>query len=56
MQDGYISLSEFHKVLQEVEKNRNLKSDLRNQAKAKVKETTKEQQEEILEQGIRPKI
>ena len=56
MQDGYISLSEFHKVLQEVEKNRNLKSDLRNQAKAKVKEITKEQQEEILEQGIRPKI
>ena len=50
MQDGYISLSDFHKVLQEVEKNRNLKSDLRNQAKAKVKEITKEQQEEILEQ------
>ena len=51
MQDGYISLSEFHKVLQEVEKNRNLKSDIRNQAKAKVKEITKEQREEILEQG-----
>ena len=51
MQDGYNSLSDFHKVLQEVEKNRNLKSDIRNQAKAKVKEITKEQREEILEQG-----
>ena len=51
MQDGYNSLSDFHKVLQEVEKNRNLKSDIRNQAKAKVKEITKGQRQEILEQG-----
>ena len=43
----------FYKVLQEVEKYRKLKADIRNQAKAKVKEITKEQQEEILEQGIK---
>ena len=48
MQDGDISPTEFHKVLQEVEKYRRLKADIRNQAKAKVKEITKEQ---ILEQG-----
>ena len=51
MQDGGISPTEFHKVLQEVEKYRRLKADMRNQAKAKVKEITKEQQEELLEQG-----
>ena len=51
MQDGDISPTEFHKVLQEVEKYRKLKADIRNQAKAKVKEITKEQREEILEQG-----
>ena len=51
MQDGDISPTEFDKVLQEVEKFRRLKADIRNQAKAKVKEITKEQQEEILEQG-----
>ena len=51
MQDGDISPTEFHKVLQEVEKYRRLKADIRNQAKAKVKEITKEQREEILEQG-----
>ena len=51
MQDGDISPTEFHKVLQEVEKYRKLKPDIRNQAKAKVKEITKEQREEILEQG-----
>ena len=37
MQDGDISLNEFHKVLQEVEKYRKRKADMRNQAKAKVK-------------------
>ena len=37
--------------MQEVEKYRRLKADIRNQAKAKVKEITKEQREEILEQG-----
>ena len=51
MEDGDISPTEFHKVLQEVEKYHRLKVDIRNQAKAKVKEITKEQPEEILEQG-----
>ena len=51
MQDGDIYPTEFYKVLQEVEKYRKLKADIRNQAKAKVKEITKEQREEILEQG-----
>ena len=51
MQDGDISPSEFHKVLQEVEKYRKLKGDIRNQATPKVKDITKEQWEEILEQG-----
>ena len=50
MQDGDISPTEFHKVLQEVEKCRKLKTDIRDQAKTKVKEITKEQREEILEQ------
>ena len=45
MQDGDNSPTEFHKVLQEVEKYRKLKADIRNQAKAKVKEITKEQRE-----------
>ena len=51
MQDGDISPTEFHKVLQEVEKYRKLKADIRNQARTKIKEITKEQREEILEQG-----
>ena len=51
MKDGDISPTEFHKVLQEVEKYLKLKTDIRNQAKAKIKEITKEQREEILEQG-----
>ena len=51
MQDGDISPTEFHKALQEVEKYRKLKADIRNQAKTKVKEITKGQWEEILEQG-----
>ena len=51
MQDGDISPTEFHKVLQEVQKYRKLKDDIRNHAKAKVKEIMKEQREEILEQG-----
>ena len=41
----------FHKVLQEVEKYRKLKADIRNQAKVKVKQIMKEQREELLEQG-----
>ena len=51
MQDGDISPTEFYKVLQEVEKYRKLKADIRNQANAKVKEIRKEQREELLEQG-----
>ena len=51
MQDGDIFPNDFHKVLQEVEKYRKVKADIRNQAKAKVKKITKKQQEEILEQG-----
>ena len=46
-----ISPAEFHKVLQEREKYRKLKADIRNQTKAKVKQIEKEQREEILEQG-----
>ena len=51
MQGGDISPTEFHKVLQEVEKYRKLKADIRNRTKAKVKQIEKEQREEILEQG-----
>ena len=51
MQDGDISSIEFHKVLQEVQKYRKLKADITNQTKAKVKQITKEQREELLEQG-----
>ena len=43
IQEGDISPTEFHKVLQEVEKYCKLKADIRNQAKAKVKQITKEQ-------------
>ena len=51
MQDGDISPTEFHKVLQEVEKYRKCNANVRNQAKAKVKQITKKQWEELLEQG-----
>ena len=50
MQDGDISPIQFHKVLQEVEKFRKFKTDIRNQAKAKVKQIPKEQRDELLEQ------
>ena len=46
MQDEDISFIEFHKVLQEVEKHRKLKADIRNQAKTQVNQITKEQWEE----------
>ena len=49
MQDGYISSIEFHKALQEVEKYRKRKADIRNQAKAKLKQIAEEQREELLE-------
>ena len=51
MQNEDISPTDFYKVLHEVEKYCKLKTDIWNQAKAKVKEITKEQQEELLEQG-----
>ena len=51
MQDGDISPTEFHKVLEEREKCRKPKADIRNRTKAKVKQIEKEQPEEILEQG-----
>ena len=51
MQDGDISPTEFRKVLQEVERYRRRKADIRNQAKAEVKQITKEQWEGLLEQG-----
>ena len=51
MQDGDISSIEFHKVLQEVEKYSKLKADIRNRTKTKVRQITKEQQKELLQQG-----
>ena len=45
MQHGDISTTEFHKVLQESEKYRKLKADIRNRTKAKVKQIEKEQRE-----------
>ena len=42
MQDGDISSIEFHKVLQEVEKDHKLKANIKNQAQAKVKQITKQ--------------
>ena len=51
MQDRDISPTEFHKVLQEVEKYPKLKADIRNQAKTEIKQITKEKREKLLEQG-----
>ena len=51
MQHGDISLTEFHKVLQKVQKYHKVKADIRNQAKTKIKQITKEQREELLELG-----
>ena len=51
MQDEDISSIEFYKVLQEVQKYRKLKTDIRKQTKTKVRQITKEQREEVLEQG-----
>ena len=51
VQDGDISSTEFYKVLQELEKYRKLKADIRNQAKLKVRQVEEEQREELLEQG-----
>ena len=51
MLDGDISPTEFHNVLQEVEKYCKLKADIRNEDKAKIKQIAKEQREELLKQG-----
>ena len=51
MQDGNISSTKFHKVLQEVEKYCTLMANIRSQTKARVKHITKKQREELLEQG-----
>ena len=51
VQDGDNSSIEFHKVLKEVEKYCKLKADIRNLAKTKVRQITKEQREELLELG-----
>ena len=48
LQDGDISTTELHKVLQEVEKYRKLKADIRNQAKARVKQIKEKQRENVL--------
>ena len=51
MQDGEVSFIEFHNVLQEEEKYLKHKADIRNQAKAKATQISREQLEEFLEQG-----
>ena len=51
VQDGDISPTEIHKVLQEREKYRKLKANIRNWTKVKVKKIEKDQGEELLEQG-----
>ena len=53
MQDRDISSIEFHKVLQEVEKSHRLRADIRKQANTKIKQITKEQREELLEQELK---
>ena len=50
-QAGYIPSLEFQKVLQKLEKYHKAKTDIRNQSKAKIKQITKEQQDELFEQG-----
>ena len=48
MQDRDISSIEFLKILQEAEKYHKLKADIRNQAKTKVKQITKNSQKNYL--------
>ena len=48
VQGGEISPTEFHKVLQEREKYRKLKADIRNRTNAKVKQIEKEQPKKCL--------
>ena len=49
MQDRDFSSIEFHEALQEVERYRKLKADIKNQGKTKGRQITKEQREELLE-------
>ena len=42
---------QFHKILRETENYRKLKADIRTRAKTKQAKLSKEQREEILEQG-----
>ena len=51
MQDGDISPTEFHRILQEKEKYCKLKTDINNQAMTKLKKIMDEQREKILEKG-----
>ena len=48
MQDGDISPTEFHRILQEKEKYLKLKADINNQPIAKLKNIMKEQREKVL--------
>ena len=48
MQDGKIYPTEFYKVLQEVEKYRQLKTGIIKQVRDKVKQITKEQREKYV--------
>ena len=50
-QDGDISHTEFHKVLQERKIYRKLNAEIKNQTKANIKQITKEQRKELLEEG-----
>ena len=51
MQDGGISLTKLHRILQEKEKYLKLEAAINNQAMSKLKKIMKEQREKILEQG-----
>ena len=51
IQDEKVSPTEFDKILQETENYRKFKEDIRKQAKAKQAKLSKEQREELLEQG-----
>ena len=55
IQDENVSPTEFHKILQETENYRKLKADIRKRAKTKQAKLSKEQREEILEQGKKKK-
>ena len=50
-QDGDILVTEFQKVLQEIEKYNKPNIVIKNKIKHKVKQITKEQREDLFEQG-----